>query len=328
MKTLSTGDAAPPIDLLNAPLLCDLDDPIYHLSGADARTFLQGQVTCDIRQITDDQGAFGAVCTAKGRTVSLFFASEQGQQQPEPPSLKLHLPKETAPTFVNHLTKYMVFSKATLARSDDQMVKGLFVPDGHATGIELPKRSLGCLTHGKLTIMRMHETLPLFFVYGDEAAFQQWSPPWSDLRRSTDADAWLDLEIYFGLPRLSDDLIEAFVPQALNLVTLNAISFSKGCYTGQEIIARIKYLGKEKKQLALYAATATCTASLQSGQALLSKTGQKVGTLLGFTRTVDTPYCLGVVNAVSEERDLDNIQVEGNGLHTFSRVPIPYEKNS
>lgn len=165
---------------------------ILAVEGTDAKKFLQGQLTCNLEEISADHTRLGAHCAPDGRVISLFHikATNQGYQ--------LQMPKSLVPIAINALKKYAVFFKVTLT---DQ---------------------------------------------------------------STDAVYPINEEIEQGIPHIYPETSGKFLPHEINLPALHAVSFNKGCYTGQEIIARMHYRAKLKKQL--YAAKVTTSIAITPGQ--------------------------------------------------------------
>ncbi|PID41904.1 MAG: hypothetical protein CSB48_12855 [Proteobacteria bacterium] len=237
----------------NSNILCQLtDDAILRLSGPDAKKFLQGQVTCDVTQISATRSSMGAACTAKGKMVALFqLVMDDSENEPR---YLIRVPSSTATALMAHLEKYIIFSRASVSISSEVCNVGLFAgASSSISGIRLPDNSGETLSHstshGKVSVTRIARHAPLFEVFGTQAGLVGFFQSCDTPALVTPPPAWRSIEIYQGIPRLEAEQVDKFVPQIFNLHYLNAISFQKGCYTGQEIVARIKYLGKEKKQL-------------------------------------------------------------------------------
>jgi folate-binding protein YgfZ len=191
------------------------------ISGKDATTFLQGQLTCDVLALDKHKANFGAHCNRQGRALSVFVIFLQAEKY------YLWMPSEVVESSLADLQKYAVFSK-----------------------VELSIITLAC--YGLITENSSHysnneATLLLEFPGENRHLlfnFQQELTP-----ETEENHLWHQLDIENLIPRLYPQTIGQFLPHHLNLLALGGISFTKGCYTGQEIIARMQHRGKIKKQL-------------------------------------------------------------------------------
>ncbi len=193
----------------------------YILKGPDAARFLQGQCTADLESLPTGATRFAAHCNPKGRVISLFLVARLADDQ-----FALRFPKDIADTAVAALQKYLVFSKATLSALNAQGFM-CFEPS-------LPQTA----------------TPPLFVHHYGPALHEFWLPAEAANPPSADrGKLWHLALIERGIVTLQSQWIEKWLPQELNLDQYGAVSFKKGCYTGQEVIARLHYKGKLKKHL-------------------------------------------------------------------------------
>ncbi|MCB1776365.1 MAG: folate-binding protein YgfZ [Candidatus Competibacteraceae bacterium] len=226
------------------------------VEGSEAEQFLQGQLTCDVRQATPDQSLLGAFCSPKGRALACFRLFRRGE------TLYLELPQELVEPMLVRLRKYVLRAKVTLQDASDTLVRfGVAGPRAEALLTErcgvLPD-AVNRVAHtvsgdgADLTLIRTPATItPRFAVYGSLPTMQAL---WTALDREvtfTGGQPWRLLNILAGLPMIYPETVEAFVPQMINLEILGGISFKKGCYTGQEVVARTHYLGKLKRRMYL-----------------------------------------------------------------------------
>lgn len=199
------------------------------VSGPDAERFLQGQLTCDISKITLENNLFGACCTAKGRTVANFNISFDGD------SYWLILPSGSADILEKHLQKYKVFFKATITNClDTHLVFG-----------QWSDNEKGMASHQKGIHQLAISATRNFLIMDMEEAPEP--PP-----VSFPTINWCIEDIMAGIHYITLEQSEKWIPQHINWHQLEGISFNKGCYTGQEIIARLQYLGKAKKAMYHY----------------------------------------------------------------------------
>ncbi len=208
------------------------DYSLLKISGADAKKFLQGQLTCDLEKVDVHTATLGAYCNAKGRVVSLFRLFRRDSDY------YLLMPENVINAALAALKKYAIFSKVTLHILQSHCY-GLLTAQ-HAG--YLPTRDHQVQHHKDTTYIRVPDREPRYLLI--------------DFADSPDptriaSTAWHLRDISAGIPRLYPETIGEFLPHYLNLPALGAISFTKGCYTGQEIIARMQHRGKLKQHLQL-----------------------------------------------------------------------------
>ncbi len=217
------------------------------VQGPDAAKFLQGQVTCDLNAIETGASTLGAHCTHQGRMVSSFRIARSSDD-----SYTLRVHASIAERALAQLNKYIVFSKAK-ARLDDAMTGFALLGADAAEWL---------LDHGELTVPEHPNTAihnadgVVIHTYGK--AFECWlvGEPAEKLgklasqeKACTEPDVFQQHLIANGIGEVRGETIEVFIPQLLNLHLTGGISFEKGCYTGQEIVARMKYRGKLKRHM-------------------------------------------------------------------------------
>lgn len=195
------------------------------VSGRDAVKFLQGYTTCDLEKLDEASVQMGAICNIQGRMLSSFLVIKDGQD------LLLRLSASLIPATIDFLSKYIVFSKAQLSNMSDSLAcYGLL--DEPASDISVQRHSDG------LTLQLGERT---------ECWFTKPAMPEGNV--TDDTAAWRQAEISAGIVWVDEHSTEAFLPQMFSYHTLDAIDFTKGCYLGQEIVARMQYRGELKRQL-------------------------------------------------------------------------------
>jgi folate-binding protein YgfZ len=218
--------------------------PIAHLgvltvAGKDAAKFLQGQITCNVNDITDSKSSFGAMCNPKGRAITTFLLIKNAD------AFLMILPKELLATVKKRLQMYVLRSDVTLTDSSDELcLIGLF--DGESQTGDV----LDFATSRQENIVVNLQSRHLIIAAADNAQ-TFWSEQVKLGFLPEDSAQWRYLDIISGIPWLTAATSEEFIPQMLNLDKLGGISFNKGCYTGQEIVARTHYLGKAKREIFL-----------------------------------------------------------------------------
>lgn len=245
------------------------------VSGEDAQAFLQGQLTNDIKQV--DTGAqLTGYCTAKGRLLALFYAWQTET------TLTLQCPRAMVPDLVKRLRMFVLRSKVLIEDVSEQFVcMGLAGPALQTLTPGIPDTPHGVAHNQQGTLIRLPENggLPRAQAIVPVALAQAQWQQFASLYTPSNTDAWDALEIQAGIPQVYPETKEQFVPQMLNLDALGGINFKKGCYTGQEIVARTHYLGKVKRRT-LIAQLPVTTTTLHAGDTLLDAQQQEAGQLV------------------------------------------------
>jgi len=235
---------------LTGDVLAALTDTGHLLAqGADTDAFLQGQLSNDIRELTHSHALFASYNSAKGRALALpvLIRHDDG--------IWIELPNDLLDSTLKRLKMFVLRSKVTLARADVAAL-GVAGPNAAArlaaAGLPAPEQPWSCLDAEGLTVLRRPGDGARYVVYGSAEAI---SARWPALARDATpagSHAWRLLELLAGIPIVHEASREQHVPQMLNLDQLGAISFTKGCYPGQEIVARLHYLGNLKRRLFVY----------------------------------------------------------------------------
>ncbi|BAO44107.1 CAF17-like 4Fe-4S cluster assembly/insertion protein YgfZ [Thiolapillus brandeum] len=236
-RTVSTEDCA------FAPLA---SAGLIRVKGEDARSFLQGQLTNDIEAIDTEQAQLSAWCTPKGRMLALFLIFQREDD------LYLLLPRERLEAVLKRLRMFVLRARVSLEDASDELVTaGAW--GGCLSDVldRLPAESFHTTTARGLTLIRLPGDDPHLQLIGEpEALVAFWQQMAGKGSLANEAN-WTLQNIRAGLPAVLDATAEAFIPQMLNLDVLDGISFTKGCYTGQEVVARMKYLGQLKRRMYL-----------------------------------------------------------------------------
>ncbi|MEX2961408.1 folate-binding protein YgfZ [Microbulbifer sp. TYP-18] len=221
------------------------------VTGADSQKFLQGQFTCDLVNLPDHHTTLGAHCNPKGRVISAFFALKVARDD-----FVLCMPRDLAAVATAALARYSVFFKADLCDiSADHQWLGLQGAEAVRHAAEL--LGLEGLDSGTVVPFEIDSSRALAFAVSPQQVAilvprAQAEELWQRLESHAQAASygnWLGQQIAAGIPQLHTDTSEAFIPQMLNLHVLDGVSFKKGCYTGQEVVARLQYRGATKRRM-------------------------------------------------------------------------------
>ena len=231
--------------------LADLGAVRVH--GADAVRFLQGQLSSDVQHLTAERSQLAGVHNPQGRTVALLRLVRLGQDD-----ILAVLPRELATTVAARLGRYVLRSKVKLAdESAGWSIRGLLAPNPEAgssvAGFALPAELHGQTQAGDLTILCVGRSPPRWMILSPADR----APPQPDCAAG-DREEWRRFDVAEGWPQVYPATSEAFVAQMLNLDVIGAIAFDKGCYTGQEVIARAHYRGRVKRRMQRFRTRDAC----------------------------------------------------------------------
>lgn len=283
---------------------------IIRVSGPDTEKFLQGQLSCDIRQLAKQGHLLGAHCNIKGHMISLFRLFYHG---PEQVWLRVH--SEIAQTAFDSLKKYSIFSKVTLEFADE--LSGLAlerVPqEGLCAGLDMKSgESLNCNDEG--CIARYDQNL--FELWADDTCLATALKAGS--MHGTSEARWIAANIERALPDLRSATSEHFIPQMCNMQAIDGVSFSKGCYTGQEIVTRLQHRGILKK--AMYRFSAPAGTEIREGDALFNSEGSSVGEVVLQSNLEGRTTLLAVVQQAQIDAK-ERLSLESGATVEFQGLP-------
>lgn len=330
---LSTISVIEPADIASLPdlYLCPLtDNSLISLQGEQSHSYLQGQLTCDMDQLNSNHYLNAAHCNAKGKMWAILKAFTLNTSEGESFFLSAHQAEATAS--LEQLKKYGVFAKATITDASEQWLT--FGLGGQAAEAWLQSHWSVTLTenHTAATInkssnegtdeakvLKIADQRYLLIIHADNAqallaAHQQ---------HIYSKDLWSIADINAGVAHLDHGTIEQHVPQMLNLHCLNAISFTKGCYTGQEMVARMKYLGKNKRAaFILQGHAGALPKPADELQLAIGDNWRRSGSIINVAGNADKLHILAVLpNDVAADAQL---RIKDDEHSTFVLSPLPY----
>ncbi len=242
---------------MNSQALVTLDQfGFLSITGRDAEKFLQGYTTCDLTRLTQGMVMRGAICNIKGRMVSNFLAIRTNE------GFLLRLHRDLVESTSAFLAKYIVFSKAEIKDQSAELHCYGATSEGLAdVDVDLPQEpgAIADSDHGQI-----------LKVASDR--FEIWSQ--KEVPATAEQTEWQRAELAEGIIWVDSVTSGAFIPQMFNLHNIEGISFEKGCYLGQEIVARMQYRGELKNRLHL--AELDEVSELKVGAKIQSE-GKKVG---------------------------------------------------
>lgn len=274
------------------------DYGILSVSGEDADTFLQGQLTCDVRKLNQNNLLYGAHCDQTGKAFSVFWLCREAD------SVFLIMHRTAMNGSIAQLKKFSVFSKVAIEDvSDDWNIAGVFGDKAPAIATAFEGRAI-----------QVADTPAQFLLLSQQPISTDYPQPY-----------WDALEIERVRPQLTAENSQAFVPQMMNLQAWDGISFDKGCYIGQETIARMKYLGKQKR--ALFRLSGKVTAKVTAGTQLEKAIGEnwrRAGTVIMAVNRTDTHVDLLAVLPSDIETDTAT-RVRDDDASLLEIHSLPYQ---
>ena len=317
------------IDLPSEPsrLQTDIIYPLYEqafiqVAGADASKFLQGQLSCDVNLVTNTLSSLGSHSTAKGRMQSSFRLCKNAED-----SYLFSLHHSIKDKAKAAFSKYIVFSKAEVTVDDD--IVGIGLHGNRATKAlqaqfsNLPTDTYAQSVENNTIIICTSSEQQSYEIYCHaEQAITLW-PLLSETLQAQNPNQYRLLQHALGLAFVETNSYELFIPQMLNYQATPAISFTKGCYTGQEIVARMHYLGKSKRRMYRY--TADCAAKIKAGDEIFIKDKpQSSGNIASAVKTGKNQWDLLIV-LTDESTTTHEIIINDSELQQIENIELPYQ---
>lgn len=293
----------------NKNLLTDLSSfSLLSVTGKDTVEFLHGQFTSDIRNLADNTLQFTAWCNAKGQVVNTFYLFKHED------NVQIILPESVSDTFIKRLQLYILRADIHIKKNEHKVICGIIledennpfrqkisenpiVPGGVSSGTSVAWIHLYTPDERYLLLSEVHDMIGF------------WDKHQDDLIR-TGCMQWELMDIRSGLPWITESTTEEFLPQYLGLDRFNAISLNKGCFPGQEVIARLHYRGKIKQ--GLYLLETDHITRAEPGALLYASSGDiTIGKIINICETASSnEIALAVVN--KEYLHGDDIYLDNN----------------
>ena len=292
---------------------CPLSHQVISLSGADKLSYLHGQITQDLNKLNNDNFLWAGHCSAKGKLWGVFklFSYQQ--------SYFLAGSSAEVERSLAELKKYAVFAKVEINKASERLI-GLLGDNLTDILVQLDIHfsddATACdFAHGKALKLAPNRVLLIVdsqFCLPDDVS-------------TLDNDAlWQQASILAGEPQLSVDAIDEYVPQMVNLQAINGISFKKGCYTGQETVARMKYLGKNKRAMYIVSGQSEGRLDEPDIETQLSENWRRAGKLIAQSYNEQTQTLTGLV-VLPNDTDIDQtLRAKHTPSVELNILPLPY----
>lgn len=248
---------------------------LFVVSGANSFNFLQGQLTCDLRLLDQQPSLFGSICDLKGRIITTLYVAKNSDHY------YLILPRAVENIVLEHLNKYAKISRVVITPQESLKCYGFWKDDDASTQILNDSIQISQANSAQKILVFSTDTIE------NLSSSQQWQ-----------------LEnILNGYFLIYPETTGLFTPHWLNLPELGAVSFNKGCYLGQEIIARTQYLSQSQKRFIKYYLLSSDTVSLP-GDKIYSNDGKEIGNLIDFAPLDPAQNLLAVLLNNSEATEI------------------------
>ncbi len=233
-----------------------LDLVVFTAHGVDAFGFLQSQLTQDVDRLKSGKAALAGYCTAQGRLLANMVLAPTGSAD----KVMGFVHRDILPNFLKRLRMFVLRSKVTLEPTEHQVI-GITVEAAHLAsvaqtlGYALPRADWDTVNTGDgvwIAAPSAGATLARFWWLADESQVTALTARLdTDLVKLESSNTWVVQDLQAGLPWINDSTVDLFIPQTINLDLTEGVSFTKGCYPGQEVVARAHYRGTVKRRMQL-----------------------------------------------------------------------------
>ena len=284
---------------------------VIRVAGADAATFLQGQLTQDVLQASLHEARLAAFCNAKGRMQASFVVFKRS-----PEELLLVCSRDLLATTLKRLSMFVLRAKAQLSDATPEFsLIGLMGDAVAALGAD-GRQTWSKTEAGPASVV----VLPA----GAGVLRALWCAPAGTPPPAGPAitpQAWAWVSVRSGVAMLTQPIFEAFVPQMLNYESIGGVSFKKGCYPGQEVVARSQFRGTLKRRAYL----AHSDAALSSGQEIFHSIDpeQPCGLVAAACAAPDGG-CDAIISIQTSAAASGSLHIGAAGGATLSLLPLPY----
>jgi folate-binding protein YgfZ len=307
-------------------VLCDLSQfSLIVVAGGDAVSFMQGQFTNDVKKVDENTSQLSAFCNNKGRMIANFRLFEHQQ------NFFLSLKNDLVVRSIKHLQNYILRSQVAVQDISEQLIH-LGLSGDNATAllsafIDNINEEIDSVSHNDDYIaIRVAGLKPRYEIF---CAVEQAKAFWEKVSAQADlvnSSSWDFLNIQAGIPFIDASSSEEYVPQMANMELINGVSFTKGCYTGQEIVARMHYLGKLKKRC--YRVHIDTETKPNSGDKLFAedaRAGQNTGAIIQAEKNANAGYdALAVIQIADTESKLF-LNDAGGPVVTVKDLPYRFD---
>ena len=322
----------PLYEKLQSSIILTMQNNIYALqnyefiriSGADRISFLQGQLSCNTDLLCAGRSLPGALCNLKGRVIADFRLVEHNED------IIMQCAAGMADKIHATLSKYAVFSKVELSQLQGKdnsapvalgiIGRGIFEALS-ILNLDLPKSNDGVSSSATSKVVRVSGLSERVEIWMHTKAAAEQLLATLEEEKTDDIEPWLRADIEAGIVHVTPNLSEEFTPQLLNYDLSGLIDFKKGCYTGQEIVARMFYRGTAKRRLQL----ASSSQSISKSSKVVARASEDSGEdILAFSNTGGTDHLLLAVLPIPVADSRKRITLSDNAESDVCIRALPY----
>lgn len=301
---------------------------VLKVCGEDASTFLHGQFSNDLKQLNSKQWQLSSYSTPKGRLLAVFRIAKLNDDY------YLEMPADIIEAFQKRLQMFIMRSAVTLENlSHNLVICGLAGTDLKAPlkamGIETPDEVYGFASTvaQDVLLMREYGTTPRYVVLAKPQRMIELWQKLDDSVLQTTENTWSLSQIQQGQPDVFESTREQFVAQMMNLHVLGAVNFKKGCYPGQEVVARLQYLGKLKRRMYRFSAKSQ-TLPLAGSEVIQEEGADASGKVVSAAfSSADTIELLAVMKVASIESG-DTLTLASGESLALRNLPYSFAEDS
>ena len=303
--------------------ICDLSYfSTVVIAGGDANEFIQGQFTNDVSKVDANSSQLSGFCNNKGRMIANYRLFQQQ------PNYFISIRNDLVERSIKHLQNYVLRAEVAIQDISEQLIhigiSGKNAETLLASYIDNLDSTVDSVSFNDDYIaIRVAGSTPRYEIF---CSFEHAVKLWEELAANTkvvNSEYWDYLNIVNGLPFIDSITSEAFVPQMVNMELINGVSFEKGCYTGQEIVARTHFLGKQKRRT--YRISIATETEPKVGEQLATETStenQYTGTIVTLYPVAENKYeALAVIQIKSAEEEKLKLKASDAEINL---IELPY----
>jgi len=289
---------------------------LIQVSGEDAESFLQNQLTNDIRNVNTTTHQASAWCSPKGRIIANFQVFQRDE------NYFLTVSSDLTEHVIKKLRMYIMMSKVTVEDVSDSMLH--FAYSGNLQKIisDVPTNENQTLQQDNLSILKVYgdDRYEIFGSYDDAKVF--WEKC-IKIATPVNTNGWNLLNIASGTPLITNASSEAWIPQMVNYIAIGGVDFKKGCYPGQEVVARLNYLGKTKRRM--YRLKISTNQLPNVGDTISTATDKEAGKILNAALTSNGDVEVLAIIKIAESSN--TLTLTDNAKASISILDLPYSIN-
>ncbi|HEX7028128.1 MAG TPA: folate-binding protein YgfZ [Gammaproteobacteria bacterium] len=308
--------------VMHGSIMTDLSHlGLIRISGDDAANFLQNQLSNDVRRVDAGHSQLNSYCSPKGRMLTVFRLFMMNGDY------YLRAPAGLIDAIIKRLGIFVLMSKVKLEDASDELLRmGVAGPGTSALLAEhfkdIPTDTASAVEACGAKVLQVPGN-ERFEIYAPPVTLQSLWERFETTLAPVGIDAWPLLDILNGIPNVYPETSEHFIPQMANLQLIDGVSFKKGCYPGQEVVARMQYLGKLKRSM--YRVQSSGNYIPQPGTEVVSNSDGKTheaGEIVDARALPDGGYtALAVLQTASIDQTLELKDQPGSALQL---ADLPY----